>query len=267
MPTSSRSPAPAPRRTRLREIDELPASAGPAAGRQPAPDRRRRACTSRSSAGRDATATSSPSQLGGRRTPGDRRPRGDGRAAARPARRLSAHQAAAPTSRPRSASAAGVFGAEGERLEAAAPDGDGGLRPAPPARLLSVAGPRSASGWTDAGGAPPRAGIGDRPAGRPDALHRRHDRRAWPSAPTSTRSSPTTTSSSATSTRSSRRCSGACSRALPTWRWCKSRGRPRARCAACRGQRGDRRLHRRRAPAPRCRPGAPRRPGRTCSRR
>ena len=72
--------------------------------------------------------------------PRGRRPRGDGRAAARPPGRLSPHQAGSPRSRREIGSAGRRLRRRRRGVEAAAQDGDGGLRPAPSARVLSVAG-------------------------------------------------------------------------------------------------------------------------------
>ena len=163
---------------------------------------------------------------------------------------------ASPPSPARSASA-GVFGA-GRALEAAAADGDGRLRPAPPARYFRP-GPRLRPA-----GRPLAArrggGLGHRPAGRPDALHRRRDlrpglrgrrqharvrRRHHPAPPRQDLSGDVPPPV----------------RALPHLALVPDARRSRARCERAQGQCGDRRLRRRRPPAPRCRPGAPRRPG------
>ena len=147
----------------------------------------------------------------------------------------------------------------GRGLEAAAADGDGRLRPAPPARLLSVAGAllRPARGPL---AARCRAGSRDRPAGRPDALHRRCDlgpglRRRRQHARVRRRHHP------APSRQDLPGDVPPPVRALPHLALVPHARRPRARCERAQGQCGDRRLRRRGAPAPRCRPGAPRRPG------
>ena len=107
---------------------------------------------------------------------GGQRPPGGGGDDARPARWFQAHRAAA-ASRPGDGAQARCLRRQRRGVETPAPHGDARLRPDPCSTLLpGLARRGAAAGRTLAAR---RSGwAGHRSAGRPDALHRRHHRRA-----------------------------------------------------------------------------------------
>ena len=196
---------------------------------------------------------------------GRRRPRGDGRRAARPARRLPAHASGSRRSRAEMGLTPGVFGAKGEAWRRQRRMVMAGFDP----RHLRAYFPslvKVARGSQRAGARAARRRHADRPAGRPDALHGRRDpgpglRRRRQHARVRRRGHP------APPRQDLPGAVPAPVRAAAAVALVQERRRSRARPQRRRGQRGDRRLHRRGARAP----GRPIRRGArappTCSRR
>ena len=162
--------APAARRRDVREIDELPRSARPAAAGQPAADTSRTPTAGRG-LGRGATATSSaPFRRHAAAGVADHasvgavlRDRPDGFRRHAVTAQVSTEMGGSP----------GLFLAEGDAWRDQRRMVMAGF--APPRALIS----RRWRGWRAAEGAGswPRTPAGDRPAGRPETLHRRHHRR------------------------------------------------------------------------------------------
>ena len=141
------------------------------------------------------------------------------RSAARPPRGLPAHPEAGAHQRRARHPARGLQ-RRGRRLAAtSAAVVMAGFAPAPPEGLLPFAGEGDAAARGTLASSAAASGTPIDAAGRPDALHRRRDLPASPSATTSTRWSRTTTSSSATSTRSSRRSRAGMIAPVATWRY------------------------------------------------